>query len=166
MIFSPRYLYLIPGLVLLAIGVGGMAWLWSGPREVMSDLAFRTAPIDRTIFAAVVEAARRHGRGRVAVEDPVSGALSYRKLLAGACVLGEKLSAFARAGEAIGVMLPNSNGAAVTLIGLLSAGRVPAMINFTAGEANILSACAAAETTTLVTARAFISTASPLRARS
>ncbi|MFD1040883.1 glycosyltransferase family 2 protein [Pseudoxanthomonas kaohsiungensis] len=39
LIFSPRYLYLVPGLVLLAIGVGGMAWLWSGPREVMSDLA-------------------------------------------------------------------------------------------------------------------------------
>lgn len=39
LIFSPRYLYLVPGLILLAIGVGGMAWLWSGPREVTSDLA-------------------------------------------------------------------------------------------------------------------------------
>ena len=30
-------------------------------------------------------------------------------------------------------MLPNANGAAVTILGLMSAGRVPAMINFTAG---------------------------------
>ena len=42
-------------------------------------------------------------------------------------------------------MLPNANGAAVTFLGLMSAGRVPAMINFTAGAANILAACRAAE---------------------
>ena len=38
----------------------------------------------------------------------------------------------------------------------MSAGRVPAMINFTAGAANILAACKAAEVTTIVTSRAFI----------
>jgi acyl-[acyl-carrier-protein]-phospholipid O-acyltransferase/long-chain-fatty-acid--[acyl-carrier-protein] ligase len=37
-------------------------------------------------------------------------------------------------------MLPNANGAAVTLIALMSAGRVPAMINFSAGSANVLAA--------------------------
>ena len=35
-------------------------------------------------------------------------------------------------GKAVGMMLPDANGAAVTLLGLMSAGRVPAMINFTA----------------------------------
>src|SRR6202011_1006987 len=35
-------------------------------------------------------------------------------------------------------------------------GRVPAMINFTAGAATILAACAAAEVSTIVTARAFV----------
>jgi acyl-[acyl-carrier-protein]-phospholipid O-acyltransferase/long-chain-fatty-acid--[acyl-carrier-protein] ligase len=59
-------------------------------------------------------------------------------------------------GKAVGVMLPTANGAAVTLLGLMSAGRVPAMINFTAGAANILAACAAAEVSTIVTARAFV----------
>ena len=53
-------------------------------------------------------------------------------------------------------MLPNANGAAVTMLGLMSAGRVPAMINFTAGAANILAACKAAEVDTIVTSRAFI----------
>jgi acyl-[acyl-carrier-protein]-phospholipid O-acyltransferase/long-chain-fatty-acid--[acyl-carrier-protein] ligase len=46
--------------------------------------------------------------------------------------------------------------AAVTLLALLSNGRVPAMINFTAGAANILAACTAAEVSTIVTSRAFI----------
>jgi acyl-[acyl-carrier-protein]-phospholipid O-acyltransferase/long-chain-fatty-acid--[acyl-carrier-protein] ligase len=59
-------------------------------------------------------------------------------------------------GKALGVMLPNANGAIVTILGVMSAGRVPAMINFTAGAASILAACKAAEVTTIVTSRAFI----------
>ncbi len=123
---------------------------------VMSDLIFRTAPIDRTVFDAVVEAAEREGGARVALEDPVTGTLTYRRLLMGARVLGAKLGPLAPQGRAIGVMLPNANAAAVTVLGVMSAGRVPAMINFTAGPANILSACKAAEVETLVTSRAFV----------
>jgi acyl-[acyl-carrier-protein]-phospholipid O-acyltransferase/long-chain-fatty-acid--[acyl-carrier-protein] ligase len=59
-------------------------------------------------------------------------------------------------GRALGVMLPNANGAIVTILGLMSAGRVPAMINFTAGAANILAACRAAQIDTILSSRAFI----------
>ncbi|MCZ7659774.1 MAG: acyl-[ACP]--phospholipid O-acyltransferase [Xanthobacteraceae bacterium] len=124
--------------------------------EVMSDLLFRTTPTDRTVLEAVIAAAEVHGPKRVAVEDPLTGALSYKRLLIGAAVLGRKLMPLAPEGKAIGVMLPNANGAAVTLLGVMSAGRVPAMINFTAGAANILAACRAAEVDTIVTARSFI----------
>ncbi len=124
--------------------------------EIMSDLIFRTTSTDRTVFDAVVEAARVHGKNRVIVEDPVSGALTYRRLLAGANVLGRRFLDLAPAGKAVGVMLPNANGAAVTLLALMSAGRVPAMINFTAGAANILSACKAAGIGTIVTSKAFV----------
>jgi acyl-[acyl-carrier-protein]-phospholipid O-acyltransferase/long-chain-fatty-acid--[acyl-carrier-protein] ligase len=123
---------------------------------VMSDLVFRTTSIDRTVFEAVVESAGRHGRRHVVLEDPVTGTLTARKLLVGACALGGKLTAFAPEGGMVGVMLPNSNGAAVTILGLMSAGRVPAMINFSAGAANILSACRAAEVTTILTSRVFV----------
>jgi acyl-[acyl-carrier-protein]-phospholipid O-acyltransferase/long-chain-fatty-acid--[acyl-carrier-protein] ligase len=44
----------------------------------------------------------------------------------------------------------------VTLFAVMSAGRVPAMINFTAGAANILAACRAAEVDTILTSRAFV----------
>ena len=53
-------------------------------------------------------------------------------------------------------MLPNANGSCATLLGVMSAGKVPAMINFTAGAANILSACKAAEVRTVLTSRAFV----------
>ena len=123
---------------------------------IMSDLIFRTTDIDRSVFEAVVDAAEREGRGRVAVEDPIAGPLSYRRLLIGADIIGRKLASLAGTGETVGVMLPNANAAAVTLLGLMSAARVPAMINFTAGAANIAAACKAAEIKTIVTSRAFV----------
>ncbi len=123
---------------------------------IMSDLVFRTTSTDRTVFQALLQAAEDHGRSRVAVEDPVSGALSYRKLLMGAAILGDKLMRYAPVGGAVGVMLPNANGAVVTFFALMTAGRVPAMINFTAGAANILAACRAAEVTTILTSRVFV----------
>jgi acyl-[acyl-carrier-protein]-phospholipid O-acyltransferase/long-chain-fatty-acid--[acyl-carrier-protein] ligase len=124
--------------------------------QVMSDLVFRTTPLDRSITEAVIEAAHEHGMSRVAIEDPVAGALTYRKLLAGVVVLGRKLTAFAEQGEAVGVMLPNANGAAVTILALMSSARIPAMINFSSGATNVKAACRAAKIKTVITSRAFI----------
>lgn len=124
--------------------------------QVMSDLVYRTTSTDRTVFRAVVEAAQAQGTSRVAVDDPLTGSLGYKRLLVGARVLGEKLMPLADPGRPLGVMLPNANGAAVTVLGVMSGGRVPAMINFSAGVANILAACKAAEIRTVVTSAAFV----------
>ncbi|MCZ7642868.1 MAG: acyl-[ACP]--phospholipid O-acyltransferase [Pseudorhodoplanes sp.] len=124
--------------------------------EIMSDLVYRTTSTDRTAVEALIEAATTHGMRRIAVEDTVTGQLTYKRFLLGVHILGRKLMDFAPEDGTLGVMLPNSNGAAVTVFGLMSAGRVPAMINFTAGATNILAACKAARVTTIVTARGFI----------
>ena len=49
--------------------------------EIMSNLVYRTTSIERTVPEALIEAAEVHGMGRVAVEDPIAGTLTYRKLL-------------------------------------------------------------------------------------
>ena len=128
----------------------------AGLYDAMSDLLFRTTPIDRSVMAALIEAGSRHGWGRNALEDPVTGRLTYGRLVMAANVLGRKLMPYAPVGGRVGVMLPNANGTAVTFLALASAGRVPAMINFSAGAANVLSACATAEVGTVLTSRAFI----------
>ena len=124
--------------------------------EIMSDLMFRSTDVDRTVVESLIEAVKAHGSGWAAVEDPVSGALTYRRLLQAVAILGAKLMPLALQGRALGVMLPTSNGAVVTLFAVMSAGRVPAMINFTAGAANVLAACRAAEIDTILTSRAFV----------
>ena len=123
---------------------------------IMSDLVYRTTSTDRTLIEAVIAAADQHGLSHIAVEDPVTGAMSYKRLLMATRILGGKLMPLAAVGRPVGVMLPNANGAVVTILGLMSAGRVPAMINFTAGAANILAACKAAELTAIVTSRTFV----------
>ncbi|MGA8612556.1 MAG: acyl-[ACP]--phospholipid O-acyltransferase [Xanthobacteraceae bacterium] len=124
--------------------------------DIMSDLEFRSTPTDRTVVEALIEAAKVHGKGWPAIEDPVSGRLTHRRLLQAVAILGAKLMPLALEGRPLGVMLPTSNGAVVTLLAVMSAGRVPAMINFSAGAANILGACRAAELDTILTSRVFV----------
>ncbi|KQU65687.1 2-acyl-glycerophospho-ethanolamine acyltransferase [Aminobacter sp. DSM 101952] len=112
--------------------------------------------LDRGLFYAVRDAADRYGASRPIVEDVVGGALSYRKLLTGTRVLGRRLEAQTSHGEAVGVLLPNANGVVLTLLGLVSAGRVAAMINYTAGASNVASAVKTAAIKTIVSSRAFI----------
>src|SRR5262249_59810788 len=94
--------------------------------------------------------------GKVLIEDPLGTKLTYRKLLLGAQVLSRKLEEGTAVGENIGVLLPNSAGVAVVFMALQSIGRVPAMLNFSAGPVNVLAAMKAAQIKTVLTSKAFI----------
>ncbi|MFZ2067715.1 MAG: AMP-binding protein, partial [Xanthobacteraceae bacterium] len=124
--------------------------------DIMSDLMFRASPTDLTLIEALVQAAKTHGKKWLAIEDPVSGQMTYKRLLQAVAILGAKLMPLALEGRPLGVMLPTSNGGVVTMLAVMSAGRVPAMINFSAGAANILGACRAAEIDTILTSRVFV----------
>ena len=124
--------------------------------DIMSEMVFRTTPTDRTIFQATVDAALEYGPKHIALEDPIAGPMTYKRTLISARVLGGKLMPLAPLGGKIGVMLPTSVGCVVTLLGLMSAGRVVAMVNFSAGSAAIKSAGKAAQFDTIVTSRAFV----------
>ena len=125
-------------------------------QDIMVDAAVKTAPIEQTLFEALVMARAERDTGKPAVEDPLGTKLSYKKLIVGAQVLGMKLAPLAKEGEAVGVLLPNSAGVAVTFFALQSIGRVPAMLNFTAGAINMAAACRAAEVKVILTSRAFV----------
>jgi acyl-[acyl-carrier-protein]-phospholipid O-acyltransferase/long-chain-fatty-acid--[acyl-carrier-protein] ligase len=125
-------------------------------QDIMVDTAVMTAPIDQTLFDALALARQTRDTGKTAIEDPLGTKLSYRKLIVSSQVLARKLERYAGEGSAIGVMLPNSAAVAVTFFALQSIGRVPAMLNFTAGVANIASACRAAKVNVVLTSRTFV----------
>nr|WP_319388377.1 acyl-[ACP]--phospholipid O-acyltransferase [uncultured Cohaesibacter sp.] len=128
--------------------------------EIMSDLMFHTSMNENaTIVERVIETAHERGVSSLALQDPVSGTLSYKKLLTGTNVLARKFSHLLATESTVGVMLPNANGTVVTTLALMSAGKVPAMINFSAGSKNVLSACQTAKVTKVLTSRAFVTQA-------
>lgn len=125
-------------------------------QDIMTDTAVMTAPIDMTLFEALDLAYRTRDTGRPAIEDPLGTKLSYKKLITGAQVLGAKIAPLAKQGEAVGVLLPNSAGVAVTFFALQAIGRVAAMLNFTAGAKNVTAACTAANVKVVLTSRVFV----------
>ena len=125
-------------------------------QDTMSDAFVRNAALERTLFEGLVVAYRTWDTGKPAVEDPLTGGLSYKKLILGAQVLGRKIAAFTSVGENVGVLLPNANAVAVTFFALQTIGRVPAMLNFSAGLLNVAAACRAAQVKTILTSRAFV----------
>ncbi len=125
----------------------------------VAEVRFAAADLGRTLFLAIRDAADRYGSGHPIVEDVVSGSMSYKRLFTGARVLGGRLSVSTAPGEAVGILLPNTNGVVLSLLGLTSAGRVAAMINYTAGPASVTAAVRTALIRTVVSSRAFIAKA-------
>jgi acyl-[acyl-carrier-protein]-phospholipid O-acyltransferase / long-chain-fatty-acid--[acyl-carrier-protein] ligase len=127
--------------------------------DVMSWMMYETAPRDRTLFEALLDAKRKAGAGAIALEDVNRRPLSYKRLVVGAHVLGREFARIAAPGEAVGLLLPNVNAAAAAFFALQLTGRVPAMLNFTAGANNVCSACATAKIATVITSRKFVAQA-------
>jgi acyl-[acyl-carrier-protein]-phospholipid O-acyltransferase / long-chain-fatty-acid--[acyl-carrier-protein] ligase len=123
--------------------------------DVMSEtMARRGDP--PSLFGALLAARGAHGGKHPILADPTAGPLDYNHLARASLVLGRRLAGLAGKGEAVGLMVPNSIGAAVAFLGLEAFGRVPAMLNHTAGPDAVLSACRTAGLRSVVTSRRFI----------
>lgn len=133
----------------------------------MSDMVFQTTGEDATLFEALISAADIHGGKAKILEDVKRQPLSYSRLITGSFALGRKLDLIAAQEEGklsadgsrtrtVGLLLPNVNAAVVSFFGLQAFGRVPAMLNFTAGLNAMRSACRTARIQVVVTSRAFV----------
>ncbi|MGD1886280.1 MAG: AMP-binding protein [Cohaesibacteraceae bacterium] len=113
-------------------------------------------PWRTSLFAALLDARERFGKGRMVVNDFAGTSLTYDRLVLGAILLGEKLTGLGKPSSPIGVLLPNASGVAAVFFGCQAAGRVPAMLNFSAGPRAIIGCCDAAEVDTIICSRAFV----------
>ena len=125
-------------------------------QDVMVDAVFRSKNIDRTLFAAIVDAAQAHGGSTVIAEDLKREPITYRRLILGAVALGRALAREAPEGGRLGVLLPNAVGSVVTFAGLQAFGRVPCLLNPSAGAATVLATCHTATIKVVVSSRDFI----------
>ncbi len=109
-----------------------------------------------TLFDALLDAARRHGRNKPILEDHERHPLSYTDLIRASFALGRKIAAMTERGERVGLLLPSSSAGVVTIFALHAFGRIPAMLNFTAGLRNLRAAVKLAGVRRVLTSHRFI----------
>ncbi|HZV85379.1 MAG TPA: AMP-binding protein, partial [Brevundimonas sp.] len=114
--------------------------------------------VETTIFDALIAARETYGDKEI-LEDQDRKPLTYTGLIRAAFVLGRKIAAMTDLSERVGILLPSSMGVVVTYYGLHAHGRIPVMLNFTSGEANIKAAIKAAGVKKVLTAKRFITQA-------
>ena len=125
--------------------------------DLMSEMIFKSSQTEATLIETLLEARRIHGSGHVIVEDPQRKPLSYGTFIMRLCVLSRLLRREIDVTEGkVGVMLPNATASVATFFALQAMGRVAAMINFTAGPAQVVSACRSCMLKHVISSRRFI----------
>jgi acyl-[acyl-carrier-protein]-phospholipid O-acyltransferase/long-chain-fatty-acid--[acyl-carrier-protein] ligase len=109
-----------------------------------------------TLGRAFLDRVSWFGRGRPLLEDATGNEFTYGRLLKASLVLGRVLARFTSPGEAVGVLLPNVGATPAVIWGLIGYGRVPAMLNFSAGADAMQSAIRAARVRLVITSRLFL----------
>ena len=151
-------------------------------QSVMENAQYRTRNIDRTLWQTTLDSRHIFGSNKQIADDITYKPITYGRLVLGAAILGRRLAEltaetkaapltappldmppalFAEINAAIrvGVMLPNAVACLVTFLGLSAFGRVPAMLNFSAGSDAMLDACRASRTKIVISSRAFVTKA-------
>ncbi len=124
--------------------------------DLMNEMRLESFNTDQTIFEALLEGTSFSSMKSRALEDMTRKTVTFRGLIISSFALGAKLAKLTKNSTYVGLMMPNLNATMFAFFGLSIYGRVPAMINFTAGKKNILSAIRATKIKEVVTARAFI----------
>jgi long-chain-fatty-acid--[acyl-carrier-protein] ligase len=114
-----------------------------GPLEALGD----------TIAAAFLERVFR-SRKDVAAADDLAGVLTYERLLVGSLTLARRFRKLAAPN--VGLMLPASVAGDVAFLALHLAGKLPVVLNWTTGPANLAHAARSLGLTHVVTSKAFL----------
>ena len=123
---------------------------------VPATIPFKLSRAKTDLFSALLRAKSQFGASKVAIVDGDEREITYKEIVRAAFGLGNALKKLTKKDEKVGVLLPTGAGAVIAFYALEAFGRVPAMLNFTAGAKNLLSALKAAEVTKIVTAHQFV----------
>ncbi|CAN5339515.1 hypothetical protein BH10PLA2_BH10PLA2_05090 [soil metagenome] len=93
-------------------------------------------------------------RNGIAVADDVAGVLTYEQLLIGSVTLATRFAALTSPN--IGILLPASVACDLAFLGLHLANKLPVLLNWTTGTANLEHAVRLMEVKHVVTSRAFL----------
>ena len=124
-------------------------------RRILLDMLVATRP-QRTLSEAFLDAKATFGSHYRLVEDIRLKEETYGSLLRMALGLGRLAGRFTQRGEVVGVVMPNAAPTLGLILGLSGSGRVPALLNYTAGVDGVRAACAVARIRNITASRVFL----------
>ena len=124
--------------------------------DLMRDSAFYAIDHRKTLFQSLLEARETYGRKRVVALDTARKPMTYDKMITASLILGDRLAPSTKKGAHVGLFLPSSVATVGVYFGLLQHGRIPAMLNYTAGTKSILACCSAACIETVISSHRFV----------
>jgi len=111
-----------------------------------------------TVAEAFLNQAFAH-RKQMIIADDIAGGLTYERLIIGVSVMASRFREIEAAN--VGLMLPASVACDLAFFGLHLAGKVPVVLNWTTGPANLAHAVKVAGLTHVITSRAFVDRVQP-----
>lgn len=123
----------------------------------MQEFLFRSRT-RRDIFEEFLYAKKTYG-SKFKIAEDIKGMYSYKDILTMSIILGKICIRLTANDKRIGVIMPNIIATLGLILGLISKGKTPTMLNFTSGVSNIQNAIVATNLNYIITSRAFLQNA-------
>jgi len=124
--------------------------------DIMADMMYQTSDLNENVFVSLIKAAEDHGWDHKIAEDVSRHPLTYNALVKKSYILGTAFQESFTEDKYIGLLLPNTLVDVVSFWALISADKVPVMINYSLGLQQLISSVKTIELNTVVTAHKFI----------
>lgn len=121
-------------------------------RNIMAETAWDRQPI----FDSLLDTRRLWGGKHIAAMEPDGSRITWDGLITRIFVMRRVIEPLSSPGERIGIMLPNSTATLASIIAAQTAGREPAMINYSMGSRSLAAACKIANVRQILTSSRFL----------
>lgn len=127
--------------------------------DMMTDMMYESSKVNENLFVSLLNAAKINGKNHIIAEDVSRKPVKYKTLILKSYVLGKAMERCFADEERLGILLPNVLANVVSFFALQSVDKVPAMLNFSTGVAQVVSCVKTVQLKSVLTSKKFIENA-------